>query len=62
MFIFIYHTFVLDIVKAMVKNDIIINHPWILPIYALLVFISVLLLSKVRFFNVLLNPISGVMR
>ncbi|MBO7226086.1 MAG: acyltransferase family protein [Bacteroidales bacterium] len=61
MFIFIYHTFVLDIVKEMVKNDIIINRPWILPIYALLVFIFVLLLSKVRFFNVLLNPISGVM-
>lgn len=59
LFIFIYHSFALrEFLFLLIDRDCIPSNEWYLFIYSIIIFGGLLLLSRVKVFNILLNPIS----
>lgn len=59
LFIFIYHSFALrEFLFLLIDRGCLPSNEWYLLIYSIIVFGGLLLLSRVKVFNILLNPIS----
>ena len=59
LFIFIYHSFALrEFLLPLIDRGYLPGNEWLLLIYAIIVFFGLLFLSRFKFFNILLNPIS----
>lgn len=62
MFIYICHPYILDLLKYFVRNSMISNKGVFLYLYSIGIIASLLLLSNVKFFRIILNPIGALLR
>jgi len=59
LFFYMYHTFLVKLFQFGEKYGFIPKSEWILIIYAFLIMIILILLSRCKFFNLILNPVSN---
>ena len=60
MFIFIYHMFVLYLFFALFSYNFLPSNTIFLLVYSIIIIIGLSCLSKIRFMNILLNPVSFI--
>ncbi len=58
LFIFIYHTFAINVLIGLTKRDLIPQNDFLLFVYAVIITFGLLYLSHFKYMNILLNPIS----
>lgn len=58
MFIFIYHMFAVYLLVYLVSHGVLVQNEILLFIYSVIATVILVLLSKIKFFNILLNPIT----
>lgn len=58
LFIYIYHSFLIEIVRFAIRNNYLPQNEWICYVIAVVITGVLICLSKVKFFNILLNPVS----
>ena len=58
LFIYIYHTLALKLLFQLIFRNYLPQNEWILAVYAILITMGLLYLSRYKVFNMLLNPIS----
>ena len=60
LFIYIYHSFLIQAVRFVIRHSHIPQNEWIYYVIAVFITGILICLSKVKFFNILLNPISYI--
>ena len=58
LFIYVYHIFVVDIFRYAVKHNLLPQNEWLLIISSVFIIAGLIILSRVKALNILLNPIS----
>ena len=62
LFIYIYHSFAIEALRLAIKRGYFPQNEWILIIMSVVITMSLILLSRIKFFYILLNPISYILR
>lgn len=62
MFIFIYHTFAINILLELIKRNMIPQNELLLFVYAVIITLGLLFLSRYKLLNYFLNPISSFVK
>ena len=57
-FIYAYHLFVINVLRYAIKHNSFPQNEWLLMILSVFITMGLIFLSKIKFFNVLLNPVS----
>lgn len=61
LFIYIYHTFIIEMLRWAIKHGYFPQTEWILIVMSVIITIGLILLSHIKFFNILLNPVSYIL-
>ena len=62
LFIYIYHSFAIEALRLAIKHGISPQNEWIFIIMPVIITIGLILLSHIKFFNILLNPVSYILK
>ena len=58
LFIYIFHTFIIDIIRLLIKKGYMGNHECLLFLYSIVILVFLGIISKYKFSNAILNPVS----
>lgn len=62
LFIYIYHSFFIEALRLAIKHGYFPQNEWMLIGMSVIITMGLILLSHVKFFNILLNPVSNILR
>ncbi len=62
LFIYIYHSFAIETLRLAIKLGYFPQIEWMLIVMSVILTMGLILLSHIKFFNILLNPISYIMK
>lgn len=60
LFIYVYHLFVINVLRYAIRHNFFPQNEWLLWVLPVLITMGLILLSYVKFFNILLNPVSYI--
>lgn len=58
LFIYVYHLFVINVLRYVIKRNFFPQNEWLLWILPVVITMGLIILSHVKFFHILLNPVS----
>lgn len=62
LFIYIYHSFAIQALRLVIKHGYTPQNEWIYIIMPVVITMGLILLSHIKFFNILLNPVSYILK
>lgn len=60
LFIYVYHLFIINLLRYAIKHNFFPQNEWLLFIPPIFITMGLILLSRVKFFHILLNPVSYI--
>lgn len=62
LFIYIYHPYAIKVMYYAIKNGYLPQAEWLLIVMSVIIIMGIILLSHIRFLNILLNPVSYILK